>query len=293
MGSSESTPAPPQPPKKLTDYPWRTISGWSAEFEKALLTEIRQLEPEEKPNLLILGPVGAGKSSYINSILSIGKGRKCALASTGDTGDASWTLDLGSYTKGSLLQKYRLFDSMGIEPKDGHGFHTDDLIFLIKGHVKKGYRFNPVSPIDEKSPQYRKEPSFRDQMHCVIFVVSASTIHAGIPSAYVQKIKQLQDRIRREHVPRILILTKVDDLCEEVAKDITKMFRSVKVQETVKTASEVFGIEQASIHPVKNYEVDGNIETMTNIPLLLALRQTMQYAADRVEYVLQEDSDDD
>jgi hypothetical protein len=72
------------------------------QFEKALLTEIRQLEPEEKPNLLILGPVGAGKSSYINSILSIGKGRKCALASTGDTGDASWTLDVRFYLIYSL-----------------------------------------------------------------------------------------------------------------------------------------------------------------------------------------------
>jgi hypothetical protein len=45
----------------------------------------------------MLGPVGAGKSSFINSILSIGKGRKCALAATGDTGDASWTLDVRFY----------------------------------------------------------------------------------------------------------------------------------------------------------------------------------------------------
>ena len=71
------------------------------------------------------------------------------------------------------------------------------------------------------------------------------------------------------------------------------MFRSYRIKEAVKTASEVFGIEQASIHPVKNYEVDTIIDAKTNIPLLLAILQTMQYAADRVEYVLQEDSDDD
>ena len=94
-------------------------------------------------------------------------------------------------------------------------------------------------------------------------------------------------------VPRVLILTKVDELCDEVEKDITKMFRSVRIKETVKTAGEVFGIERASIHPVKNYEVDTTIDVNTNIPLLLALLQTMQYAADRVEYVLQDDSDDD
>ena len=42
----------------------------------------------------MIGPVGAGKSSFINSILSIGKGRKCALAATGESGDSSWTLDV-------------------------------------------------------------------------------------------------------------------------------------------------------------------------------------------------------
>ncbi|XP_060586351.1 interferon-induced protein 44-like isoform X3 [Ruditapes philippinarum] len=252
-------------------------------LEQSILSEIRELQPEKKPNLLMLGPVGAGKSSFINSILSIGKGRKCALAATGDTGDASWTLDLGRYTEGSLLRRYRLFDSMGIEPCDGHGFHTDDLTFLIKGHVKNGYMFNPASPITKTSSYFRRNPTFQDQMHCVIFVMSATAIHAGIPSAYVQKIKQLQDKITREHIPRILILTKVDELCDEVAKDITKMFWSVKVQDVIKAASEMFGIEQSSIHPVKNYEVDFDIETQTNIPLLLALRQTMQYAADRIQ----------
>jgi hypothetical protein len=35
-------------------------------------------------------------------------------------------------------------------------------------------------------------------MHCVIFVMNASTVSAGMPPAYIQRIKQLQDKVRRE-----------------------------------------------------------------------------------------------
>ena len=63
-------------------------------MQQDLLSQIKQLQPEETPNILMIGPVGAGKSSFINSILSIDKGRKCALAATGDVGERSWTLDV-------------------------------------------------------------------------------------------------------------------------------------------------------------------------------------------------------
>lgn len=90
-------------------------------------------------------------------------------------------------------------------------------------------------------------------------------------------------------VPRVLILTKADLLCEKVESNPSNLFSSVKVQKAVKAASEVFAIEQASIHPLINYEVDYELTTDRNIPILLALRQILQYATDRVEYVLCED----
>jgi 3-deoxy-D-manno-octulosonate 8-phosphate phosphatase KdsC-like HAD superfamily phosphatase len=72
-----------------------------------------------------------------------------------------------------------------------------------------------------------------------------------------------------------------------VANNIKNVFRSRAVQQIVKTASEKFGIEEASIHPVKNYVDDFDILNEMNIPLLIALRQAKNYAEDRIEYVLQ------
>jgi hypothetical protein len=86
-------------------------------------------------------------------------------------------------------------------------------------------------------------------------------------------------------VPRALILTKADVLCQEVHNDTANMFRSVKVREAVKTASEIFRIPEASIHPVTNYEDAIEISWKRNIPLLIALRQITQYAMDKIEAV--------
>jgi hypothetical protein len=80
-----------------------------------------------------------------------------------------------------------------------------------------------------------------------------------------------------------LILTKVDELCDEVKNDNTKMFWSVKVRDAVQTAKELFGIEQANIYPVRNYTDDKQLCTEMNIPLLLALRGAMDVAEDSVK----------
>jgi hypothetical protein len=74
-----------------------------------------------------------------------------------------------------------------------------------------------------------------------------------------------------------------DKLCEKVNEDVRNMFRSRKIQKAVKIASEVFHIDQASIHPVVNYEVSFDLNPEQNIPLLLGLRQSMQYADDFIQ----------
>ena len=93
---------------------------------------------------------------------------------------------LTSQSQFLLLYILKCNESIYSPSPDGH------LIYLWS------FQFNPISPITDSSPDYRSQPSFEHKTHCVIFVVSAKTIHAGIPPAYVQKIKQLQDKVRRE-----------------------------------------------------------------------------------------------
>ncbi|XP_060583737.1 interferon-induced protein 44-like [Ruditapes philippinarum] len=291
--SYEPPAPPPAPPCPFTSNPWRTTPAWSEDSESSLREQIKKIQPKWKPTFILVGPVGAGKSSFVNAILSVSKGHKVDRAAT-ERGSKSCTTTYDKYTDKSLLDKFRLRDCMGLEQSAEEGFNIADMVALLKGHVKDGYTFNPRNPISPEHNHWRANPKFEHQTHCVVFVVDANVMHINIPQAYVRKIRELQDAVKRLRVPRVLILTKADVLCKEVHDNITNMFRSVKVREAVKNAGEIFNIPEASIHPVTNYEDEDAIEISwkRNIPLLIALRQITQYANDMIEDVL-EHSDSD
>ncbi|XP_060583738.1 interferon-induced protein 44-like [Ruditapes philippinarum] len=253
------------------------------EFELLLREQIKEIKPALKPTIVLVGPVGAGKSSFVNAILSVSNGRKFDIAVTA-SGYKSCTTCYDKYSDKCLLQNFRLRDCMGIEQSAEEGLNVADMVSLLKGHVKDGYMFDPRRPISRLNGNYWREcPRFEHQTHCVVFVADANVMHSGVPQAYVRKIKQIQDAVKQLRIPSVLILSKADVLCQEVQKDITNMFRSVKVREAVIKASEEFNIPLASIHPVWNYEDSFEISWKRNIPLLLAFRQITQYANEKID----------
>jgi hypothetical protein len=59
-------------------------------------------------------------------------------------------------------------------------------------------QFNPRSPISpENKTHWRDNPEFEHQTHCVVFVVDANAMHTGIPGPFVNKIRELQDAVKR------------------------------------------------------------------------------------------------
>ncbi|XP_037399004.1 interferon-induced protein 44-like [Pygocentrus nattereri] len=81
MGNYSSKPTmPPSPPaasKELKD-PWRPVK-WSEKQE--LLKELEHLKPRLEPlRILVQGPVGAGKSCFINTVQRVLLGRNVSIA---------------------------------------------------------------------------------------------------------------------------------------------------------------------------------------------------------------------
>lgn len=265
-----------------TKKPWREPSKWDSTLEQKLLEEIKQTKPDVNLNLIVIGPVGSGKSSFINAVLSVAEGRKVSKAQAGYSA-SSYTLRYTAHTQKTLLKNFIFRDTSGIELVVQSGLHVDDFIYLVKGNIQNLYEFNPAQPISPKDDKFRANPEPTDVTHCVIFVISAVDVYNEMPEAYIKKIKKLQTKLQAERVPRVLILTMADRLCEMVHKDVCNMFWSRKVQTAVKRASDIFQIEQASIHPVVNYETSYTLTPEQNVPLLLALKQNIQFAHDRFQ----------
>merc|ERR1712218_219328 len=78
----------------------------------------------------------------------------------------------------------------------------------------------------------------------------------------------------------LVVLTKIDLLCEELKGDLSKTFRSAKIKDMVEKIAEQdeLGIAHNKIWPVRNYNKESETNTVTDNLTLLVLRQILRYS---------------
>ncbi|XP_062391013.1 interferon-induced protein 44-like [Sardina pilchardus] len=108
------------------------------------LRRIQTCTPDVKHlRILVHGPVGAGKSSFINSIDSIFQGRLTSGAIVDAATGHSFTKTFQThYIKDEIHHGFLTFafcDIMGLELGQSEGVQTEDLSKVLKGHIKDGY----------------------------------------------------------------------------------------------------------------------------------------------------------
>ncbi|KAL3875170.1 hypothetical protein ACJMK2_038098 [Sinanodonta woodiana] len=230
--------------------------------------------------ILMIGPVGAGKSSFFNTVNSIFKDR---ITSQGCSGSAEHSLtsvyrqyQVKSPKTGKEL-KFRLCDTCGLE--ESLGPDLADLNFLITGNIPDRYQFNPSSPITTDIQGFINRPELNDKVHCVVFVLDGSTVDV-IPQSVLDKMKQVQIRMNKLGLPRVVLLTKIDKLSKTVQDDVSKVFVSEEVKEAVDKVSQMIGVPRGNVLPIKNYENEICLEDGTSCLALLALDQIINFAED-------------
>ncbi|TRY81983.1 hypothetical protein DNTS_030988 [Danionella cerebrum] len=167
---------------RLMEIPWR-LMHWDSDKRKALLNTISDWKPSvssvKQARILLVGPIGAGKSSFFNSINSVFKGYVSTQANTGTAG-TSLTTQFRSYSlkpSGDVKHvPFSLCDTMGLEDEANNGFDVDDFVSVLKGHVKDRYQFNPAMPLQPDSPYFHKSPELKDRIHCVVYVIDTSKV---------------------------------------------------------------------------------------------------------------------
>eukprot|EP00091_Calanus_sinicus_P011294 TRINITY_DN25603_c0_g1_i1.p1 TRINITY_DN25603_c0_g1~~TRINITY_DN25603_c0_g1_i1.p1 ORF type:complete len:161 (-),score=30.31 TRINITY_DN25603_c0_g1_i1:107-565(-) len=120
-----------------------------------------------------------------------------------------------------------------------------------------------------------QKPSIRDKIHCVAFVVDANGVTL-MGDSLSDKICKIREQANKRYLNPIIILTRIDKICTETAKDTTKVYHSRIVRQKVEEVGLKFGIPENMIFPLRNYCKEIEKELGIDILTLRTLRQILR-----------------
>ncbi|XP_048054389.1 interferon-induced protein 44-like [Megalobrama amblycephala] len=232
----------------------------------------------KKISILVAGQIGAGKSSFINSINSAFQGRITSRAlvnsSAGDS--RSFTQDLKGFTIKSRKKSlpFVFNDIMGLEPDQLTGSHIEDQCCVWQR------LFNQKQTPTYKDQHYTCDPTLSDQAFCLVYVIAAETVQ--FTDERLKKLK-ITENERAKGIPQVVIMTKVDEACPLVKNNLRKIYSSKKIKEKMETCSAETGVPLTNIFPVKNYHEEIDTEDDIDVLILKALEQIVQIANVRLK----------
>uniref|UniRef100_A0A8D2JRB4 Interferon-induced protein 44 n=1 Tax=Sciurus vulgaris TaxID=55149 RepID=A0A8D2JRB4_SCIVU len=252
-------------------------------LRRILLSEMNTYDPNEEMvhqiRILLLGPIGAGKSSFINSVKSVFRGHvTCqSLVGSDPTGISTKyrTYSIKDGNDGRCLS-FILCDSLGLSEKSG--LCVEDIVYILKGHIPDRYQFNSMEPITSRHPNYIHSPSLKDRIHCVAFVFDASSVEQLSPEM-VAKIKRIQKEVIKCGVVQMALLTHVDCLDLITAGDFPDIYSCVPVKLKLEAVHRKLGFVLSDILVVSNYVSEWELNPLKDFLILSALRK-MSWAAD-------------
>ncbi|KAM9327921.1 interferon-induced protein 44-like isoform 2-T2 [Pholidichthys leucotaenia] len=291
-GSSKKSSPPPPPPPPLFQEGWRKLPQRDKDLQ--FVKSYQPFDKVRRLRILIHGPQGAGKSSFINSVDSALRGRIATRAQADAAIGGSFTTKFTSYkiknTGTGTFYPFVFTDIKGLE-RDNGVFDVENIKLALKGHIKEGYRFNPNAELTESDPFYNPNPSLDDQVHVLVCVVNAATL-AILDNGAIKKLRavRLAAHGKGRGIPQVAILTHIDEACPEVKRDIKNVYRSKHLKKQMETLTARLGIPLNCIFPVRNYcreiETDDDVDTL----ILSAMRKITESGEDYLSDITDEEN---
>ncbi|XP_052814902.1 interferon-induced protein 44-like isoform X2 [Mya arenaria] len=145
--------------------------------------------------------------------------------------------------------------------------------------------FHSSIHITWKSEKFVLKPTMSHRIHCGAIVIDASTVDA-LTKENTEKLKALKALFDAKGIPCVVLLTKIDKVAPELEENWRSTFKNQEIKECVDKAATAIGISRNNVHPVKNYEIELEVDEDLNVLSLLALRQIIHLSMDHMENVI-------
>ncbi|XP_052034918.1 interferon-induced protein 44-like isoform X3 [Apodemus sylvaticus] len=252
-----------------------------------LLQALRNYKPYgdlvQQTRILLLGPTGAGKSSFVNSVKSVFRGciTHQALVGCDENGisDKYRTYSIMSKDNSGPLP-FVLCDSLGL--CENAGLHTADVGHILKGHTPDRYEFDSMKPITPKHPNYIHDPLLKDRIHCVVFVFDINCFEL-LSCELVAKIKQIRRDLIKRGILHLALLTHVDSLDRITKADLIDIYNYRPVKSKLEVFHKVFGFALSDTLVVSNYDSEWQLDPVKDMLILSALEEILYTANEFLE----------
>ncbi|XP_028461581.1 uncharacterized protein LOC114573529 [Perca flavescens] len=268
----------------ILSKPWREINWRDNQSALQYVKDYRPQTDGQQLRILLHGPVGAGKSSFINSVQSILYGRMYAHALVDNTSHDCFTKRYTTYKirkeRPDTFYPFVFNDIMGLDPIKG--VHVKDVKLAMMGHVKEDYRFNPESMLSDDQ-FYNKHPTDNDKVHVLVCVIDANTV-PQMSEKTVEKIRDIRIEAGKLRIPQVAILTKIDEVCPEIKDDLQNVYKMKYVKEKMEEFSAKVGIPMNCIFPLKNYNEEIDLNSDVDSLILSALKHIINFGDDCINF---------
>lgn len=271
--------------RKLLKEPWVQINwGGDRENDLQFLKNYKPRADNQQLRILLHGPRGAGKSSFVNSVSSSFQGRMSNIAVVNNTGNGC-TKKYSTYTlekdDGQNFYPFVINDMIGLDntSRRNRNIHVKDIKEAMRGHIKDGYTFNPECKISNEDRFFKDSPDDNDKVHILVCVIDATTATRLTPEI-MSTIMDIRDEAADLGIPHVAIFTKIDEACPKIKEDVKDVYRSKRLQRKMNKFSKRVGIPVNSIFPVKNYLTERKLNNDADILILNAMRRIIEIGDD-------------
>lgn len=234
--------------------------------------------------ILLVGPIGAGKSSFVNSVKSVFRGhvthQVLVGSNTHGTSEMYRTYSIKDGKNGNTLP-FILCDSVGLGEEE-EGLCIDDVVPILKGHVPDRYQLHSKQPITPSHANYIHNPLLKDRIHCVAFVLDATSVEY-LCHEVVTKIKRIRREVIKCGVVYVALLTNVDRLDLITKDDFMDIYRCMPVKLKLEAVHKKLGFALCDILAVSNYTSEWELDVVKDYLILSVLKQMLWAANDFLE----------